>query len=84
MICFQDNPHEHKLKCFYTTNGNNPLLMLAPAKVEQLYHSPDLVQFHDVVSDNEIELIKNLSTPIVSITSRMFIVRYDLLNKSVC
>ena len=58
--------------------------MLAPAKVEQLYHSPDLVQFHDVVSDNEIELIKNLSTPILSVTSGMFIIRCDLLDKSVC
>lgn len=66
ILQLQVNPYEHTLKCYTSTVGDNPLLMLQPVKVEELYHNPDLVQFHNVVSDNEIELIQNLSTPMVS------------------
>lgn len=52
-----------KGKCFYSTSGGNPILILAPVKVEVIYKDPDIVMFHDVISDKEIEIIKELATP---------------------
>ncbi|KAJ8914268.1 hypothetical protein NQ315_011000 [Exocentrus adspersus] len=51
-----------KLICRYVTN-NNPYLRIAPFKVEEAHHKPDLFIFHDVMSDSEIETIKKLATP---------------------
>ncbi|XP_067948072.1 prolyl 4-hydroxylase subunit alpha-1-like [Watersipora subatra] len=59
------NPYKHDLKCYYSTSDGNPLLLLAPVKVEELYKSPDILLYHDVISDGEIEMVKNLSTPIL-------------------
>lgn len=68
---FQPNPYAQTLKCYYSNMKENPILVLAPVKVEELYHHPNLLQFHDVVSENEISLIKNLSTPMVCILDKM-------------
>lgn len=54
-----------KLKCRYITH-NNPFLLIAPFKIEEAHFKPDLIIFHDVMSDAEIETIKKLSTPRVS------------------
>lgn len=54
-----------KLKCKYITH-NNPFLLIAPFKIEEAHHKPDLFIFHDVMSDSEIKTIKKLSTPRVS------------------
>ncbi|CAH1991612.1 unnamed protein product [Acanthoscelides obtectus] len=43
-----------RLKCRYVTN-NNPYLLIGPFKAEELHIDPDLVLFHNVVSDQEIE-----------------------------
>lgn len=61
----QPNPHVHKLKCYYTTSGSNPLLILAPVKVEEFYLDPYIVLYLDVVSDREAEIVKEISTPMV-------------------
>lgn len=45
--------------------GDNPLLMLAPAKIEEMYKDPGLVIYHDVISDREMDLVKGLATPLV-------------------
>ncbi|XP_067935158.1 prolyl 4-hydroxylase subunit alpha-1-like [Watersipora subatra] len=59
------NPNEHKLTCFYSSANRDPLLVLAPAKVEVLYEEPLVWIFHDVISDNEIGVVKGLATPLL-------------------
>lgn len=61
----QPNEDKHLLKCFYTTSGDHPLLLLAPAKVEEYFLSPYIRLYHDIISDNEIEIVKQISTPMV-------------------
>ncbi|XP_055381335.1 uncharacterized protein LOC129611935 [Condylostylus longicornis] len=54
-----------KLYCTYKSHGH-PFLKLAPIKVEIQYIDPPLAVFHDVVYDSEIEIIKSLSTDLLS------------------
>lgn len=58
---------DRKLKCKYWTNNNHPLLVLQPAKVEELVASPHLVRFHNVISDAEIAHIKSIAKPRVGV-----------------
>lgn len=55
----------YRLKCWYSSE-NDPFLKYAPFKVEQMYITPDIFIFHDVLSDNEIDLIKGMAKPKVS------------------
>ncbi|XP_067670893.1 prolyl 4-hydroxylase subunit alpha-1-like isoform X2 [Haliotis asinina] len=52
----------HKLACRYHTR-NNPLLILMPAKEEDVFLDPWIVMYHDVMSDSEINAIKSIATP---------------------
>lgn len=65
-LCRGEETHDyklkHKLKCRYV-NKNNPILLLQPAKEEDVYLDPWIVVYHDVLSDYEIETIKKLATP---------------------
>jgi len=54
---------EKQLKCYYWTNNNQPRLLLSPAKLEEMYPSPHIVRFHDVISDYEIDVIKRIAKP---------------------
>jgi prolyl 4-hydroxylase len=47
-------------------NKNHPLLLLQPAREEEVYLDPWIVVYHNIVSDHEIETIKTLATPRVS------------------
>ncbi|XP_050664929.1 prolyl 4-hydroxylase subunit alpha-1-like isoform X10 [Leptidea sinapis] len=51
-----------RLTCQYLT-GEHPFLRYAAIKMEYLYRDPDIVMFYDVLSDNEIDIIKKLATP---------------------
>lgn len=51
-----------KLTCRYTDN-NVPFLKIAPLKIEQIYHDPYIVVYHDVMYDSEIEVIKKMAKP---------------------
>ncbi|XP_063822670.1 prolyl 4-hydroxylase subunit alpha-1-like [Ostrinia nubilalis] len=51
-----------RLKCRYLTE-NHPFLKLAPIKMEYLYLQPDVIVFHDVMSDDEIDFIKATAQP---------------------
>ncbi|XP_078487282.1 prolyl 4-hydroxylase subunit alpha-1-like [Ciona intestinalis] len=55
--------HRKKLRCYLSTNMGNPKLLLRPVKVEELSKSPDIVRFHDVLSDTVINEIKKLAKP---------------------
>lgn len=54
-----------KLKCKYVDN-NVPFLKIAPFKMEEAYLDPYIVIYIDVMSDNEIEVVKRLAKPKVS------------------
>uniref|UniRef100_A0A1B0CQR2 procollagen-proline 4-dioxygenase n=1 Tax=Lutzomyia longipalpis TaxID=7200 RepID=A0A1B0CQR2_LUTLO len=50
------------LRCRYATN-NRAFLKIAPLKLEEASLSPYIVIYHDVMSDEEIEVIKKLAKP---------------------
>lgn len=50
------------LTCRYVDN-NVPFLRIGPLKLEQISHDPYIVVFHDVMYDNEIEIIKRMAKP---------------------
>lgn len=68
-MCRNDSPQDQrlvaKLKC--RLKRNTPFLLLAPIKYEEASLSPYIVVFHEVMSDSEIEVIKNLAKPKVNI-----------------
>ncbi|XP_016096900.1 prolyl 4-hydroxylase subunit alpha-2-like [Sinocyclocheilus grahami] len=49
------------LSCRYSTGGGNPRLMYAPVKEEVEWDEPRIIRYHDIISDREIEFLKNLS-----------------------
>ncbi|KAM7359476.1 prolyl 4-hydroxylase subunit alpha-1-like [Cochliomyia hominivorax] len=51
---------ERNLYCRYL-NENHPFLHLAPLKQEIMNFDPFLAIFHDVISDNEINIMRNLT-----------------------
>ncbi len=55
------------LSCRYSTGGGNPRLMYAPVKEEVVWDEPRIIRYHDIISDGEIEILKNISRPLVNI-----------------
>ncbi|KTF80421.1 hypothetical protein cypCar_00041580 [Cyprinus carpio] len=53
------------LSCRYSTGGGNPRLMYAPVKEEVEWDEPRIIRYHDIISDREIEILKNISRPLV-------------------
>ncbi|CAB3223334.1 unnamed protein product [Arctia plantaginis] len=51
----------NRLTCHYISK-NHPFLKIAPFKVEMMYLNPDIVFFHDVLSNDEIEAIKKMAS----------------------
>lgn len=65
-----------KLKCRYVTN-KSPFLKIAPLKLEEASLTPYIVVYRDVIYDGEIELIKQMAKPRVSIlTVKNFVFLY--------
>lgn len=58
-----------QLKCRYESN-NVAFLKIAPIKVEEANLDPNIVIFHDVIYDREIEEIKQMAKPLVSDNER--------------
>lgn len=54
-----------QLKCWYDAR-RQPYLVLMPIKIEQSSIDPAIYIFHDVLSDDEIETIKELAKPMVT------------------
>lgn len=60
-------PSELKdLRCRYVDRGI-PFLKIAPFKEEEAYLDPRIVVYHDVINDEEIETIKRMAQPRVSL-----------------
>jgi len=71
MLCRNENlmsiQISSQLRCRYTNNNRNPLLLIAPLKEEEAYFSPRIILYRDVLYDNEIEVIKRMAQPRVSL-----------------
>ncbi|XP_076833627.1 prolyl 4-hydroxylase subunit alpha-1b isoform X2 [Brachyhypopomus gauderio] len=52
-----------RLFCRYTDNGRKPRLLLAPLKQEDEWDRPHIVRYYDIISDEEMEKIKELAKP---------------------
>jgi hypothetical protein len=52
---------QSKLKCRYI--GYHPLLKIAPVKEELVYDEPPIWVYHDVITDKQIDIMKNLAFP---------------------
>lgn len=61
----QSPAKESKLYCHYTT-AKSFYLLLQPIKVEILNLSPWIVMYHDVLSDEDANLFKEMAQPKVS------------------
>ncbi|XP_061858225.1 prolyl 4-hydroxylase subunit alpha-2 isoform X4 [Colius striatus] len=54
---------QKRLFCRYHDGNRNPNLLIAPFKEEDEWDSPHIVRYYDVMSDEEIEKIKQLAKP---------------------
>ncbi|KAG8578957.1 hypothetical protein GDO81_010676 [Engystomops pustulosus] len=54
---------QKRLFCRYHDGYRNPLLILSPIKEEDEWDSPSIVRYLDVLSNDEIEKIKQLAKP---------------------
>lgn len=62
----QSPEYQTTLSCFYDTRGE-AYFQLMPVKIEILHHTPELMMFHDVISDKEIEAVKTMAQPMVRV-----------------
>ncbi|EFX85841.1 hypothetical protein DAPPUDRAFT_208740 [Daphnia pulex] len=53
---------EGRLRCRYVTN-NVPYLYIQPVKMEEAFHKPLIVIYHNVINDDEIETVKKMAQP---------------------
>ena len=60
--------------CYYS-HGHNAYLKIIPYKVETVSLDPRVDLYHDVLSDYEIDVIKELATP------RVNLMAYDLFGR---
>ncbi|XP_064017593.1 prolyl 4-hydroxylase subunit alpha-2 isoform X3 [Pogoniulus pusillus] len=54
---------QKRLFCRYHDGNRNPHLLIAPFKEEDEWDSPHIVRYYEVMSDEEIEKIKQLAKP---------------------
>ncbi|XP_074531988.1 prolyl 4-hydroxylase subunit alpha-1b isoform X1 [Halichoeres trimaculatus] len=54
---------QSRLFCRYYDNNRNPKYILAPAKQQDEWDRPYIVRYLDIISDKEIERIKQLAKP---------------------
>ena len=51
------------LKCYFWSANRHPVYTLTRIKVEEAFLKPLVLLFHDVISDNEIQVIRELAGP---------------------
>uniref|UniRef100_A0A8D8VM01 procollagen-proline 4-dioxygenase n=1 Tax=Cacopsylla melanoneura TaxID=428564 RepID=A0A8D8VM01_9HEMI len=52
-----------KLKCYYQHNSRSYFLLIAPVKVEQLNLEPEILLFHDILTERQMETVKKNAAP---------------------
>ena len=65
----QPSKDHHKLTCYYFDHNRNPRLILSPIKTELVFLRPKLYVFHDLLTEAEMDRLKELAEPRVSRTS---------------
>lgn len=58
-----------RLFCRYFNNQRHPNYLIGPVKQEDEWDSPYIVRFHDIASEKEMEMVKELAKPRVSPTA---------------
>lgn len=61
----QEPEEEKRLICAYV-RGNHPRFILSPNKVEVLSYDPAVVIYHNIITNKEIDYVKNVSKNNVS------------------
>lgn len=70
MLCAPQTPRRQKrLFCRYHHGNRTPQLLIAPFKEEDEWDSPHIVRYYDVMSDEEIERIKEIAKPKVGVST---------------
>ncbi|XP_023197123.1 prolyl 4-hydroxylase subunit alpha-1-like isoform X2 [Xiphophorus maculatus] len=54
---------QSRLFCRYYDNGRHPRFVIGPLKQEDEWDSPHIVRYHDIVSDRDMEKVKELAKP---------------------
>uniref|UniRef100_A0A4W5MTR1 Prolyl 4-hydroxylase subunit alpha-1 n=1 Tax=Hucho hucho TaxID=62062 RepID=A0A4W5MTR1_9TELE len=49
--------------CRYSDNNHHPLYVLGPVKQEDEWDRPRIIRYHDILSNSEIEKVKELAKP---------------------
>uniref|UniRef100_A0A8C9YHX9 procollagen-proline 4-dioxygenase n=1 Tax=Sander lucioperca TaxID=283035 RepID=A0A8C9YHX9_SANLU len=57
---------QSRLFCRYHDNNRHPMYVIGPVKQEDEWDRPRILRYHDIVSDAEIERVKELAKPRVS------------------
>lgn len=70
LLCAPQTPRRQKrLFCRYHHGNGTPQLLIAPFKEEDEWDSPHIVRYYDVMSDEEIERIKEIAKPKVGVSA---------------
>lgn len=71
LLClpFQTPRRQKRLFCRYYDGNRNPRYILGPVKQEDEWDKPRIVRFLDIISDEEIETVKELAKPRVNALS---------------
>ncbi|CAL8302633.1 unnamed protein product [Lota lota] len=54
---------QSRMFCRYFDNNRHPKYVIGPVKEEDEWDRPHILRYHDIVSDTEIELVKQLAKP---------------------
>ena len=60
-FCCQTKWEESKMLCWYYNDP--PRLKIKPAKIERVFVKPEIFLFRDILSDVEMEVVKELAAP---------------------
>lgn len=71
LFFYQTPRRQSRLFCRYYDNNRNPMYVLSPVKQQDEWDRPYIVRYLDIISDEEIEMVKKLAKPRVS-TSQSF------------
>ncbi|XP_053628135.2 prolyl 4-hydroxylase subunit alpha-2-like [Cherax quadricarinatus] len=80
---FLTEQQQRGLQCHVSSMGS-PYLLLRPAKYEQLLRHPELYLYYDVISQNEIEVVQQLSEKAVSVVFSVLVKMLVSLSTYLC
>ncbi len=63
-ILLQPASYVARLKCHLSTR-NDPFYALQPVKMEVMHLNPEIILFHEVISEKEMNTVKDIAGPLV-------------------